>query len=128
MPQSLSLVIVHIIFSTKERQPFLDPETRPKLHAYLATGRWPLFTGYTVTWAVGPGWDEAAPLALNLFSGHSAFAITRFSHAISASTSSGFITVRAVSRSSSSRNFFRSRCTSRRTAPGVEPSFTDRSS
>ncbi len=37
MPQSLSLVIVHVIFSTKERIPFLDSETRPKLHAYLAT-------------------------------------------------------------------------------------------
>lgn len=37
MPQSLSLVIVHAIFSTKERRPFLDPETRLHLHAYLAT-------------------------------------------------------------------------------------------
>jgi putative transposase len=37
MPQSLSLVIVHIIFSTKDRRPLLDPDTRPKLHAYLAT-------------------------------------------------------------------------------------------
>ena len=37
MPQSLSLVIVHVIFSTKERRPFLGPVTRPKLHAYLAT-------------------------------------------------------------------------------------------
>ena len=37
MPQSLSLVIVHVIFSTKERRPFLDPDTRQKLHAYLAT-------------------------------------------------------------------------------------------
>ena len=37
MPQSLSLVIVHVIFSTKERHPFLDSDTRPKLHAYLAT-------------------------------------------------------------------------------------------
>jgi REP element-mobilizing transposase RayT len=37
MPQSLSLVIVHVIFSTKERRPLLDPVTRPKLHAYLAT-------------------------------------------------------------------------------------------
>jgi REP element-mobilizing transposase RayT len=37
MPQSLSLVIVHVIFSTKERRPFLAPATRPKLHAYLAT-------------------------------------------------------------------------------------------
>ena len=37
MPQSLSIVIVHVIFSTKERRPFLGPVTRPKLHAYLAT-------------------------------------------------------------------------------------------
>ena len=37
MPQSLSLVIVHVIFSTKERRPFLVPDTRPKIHAYLAT-------------------------------------------------------------------------------------------
>jgi putative transposase len=25
------------VFSTKERQPFLDPEIRPRMHAYLAT-------------------------------------------------------------------------------------------
>ncbi len=37
MPQSLSLVIVHVIFSTKDRYAFLDREMRPKLHAYLAT-------------------------------------------------------------------------------------------
>lgn len=37
MPQSLSLVIVHLIFSTKDRQPLIDASTRPKLHAYLAT-------------------------------------------------------------------------------------------
>jgi len=37
MPQSLSLVIVHVIFSTKDRFPCLDPATRPHLHAYLAS-------------------------------------------------------------------------------------------
>jgi putative transposase len=37
MPQSLSLVIVHVIFSTKERRLSLDTGMRPKLHAYLAT-------------------------------------------------------------------------------------------
>ncbi len=37
MPQSLSLVIVQIIFSTKDRFPCLDPSIRPRLHAYLAT-------------------------------------------------------------------------------------------
>jgi putative transposase len=37
MPQSLSLVIIHVIFSTKDRHPFLDPNIRPKMHAYLST-------------------------------------------------------------------------------------------
>ena len=37
MPQSLSLVLVHVIFSTKERFPFLTEPHRPALHAYLAT-------------------------------------------------------------------------------------------
>jgi REP element-mobilizing transposase RayT len=37
MPQSLSNVIVHIIFSTKNREPWLDAATRPRMHAYLAT-------------------------------------------------------------------------------------------
>ena len=37
MAQSLSLVIVHVIFSTKDRFPCLGVSTRPRLHAYLAT-------------------------------------------------------------------------------------------
>ena len=37
MPQSLGPVIVHIVFSTKERHPWLVPDARPRLHAYLAT-------------------------------------------------------------------------------------------
>lgn len=37
MPQSLSQVILHIVFSTKDRRPWLDPQIRPRLHAYLAT-------------------------------------------------------------------------------------------
>ena len=37
MPQSLSIVILHIIFSTKDREPWIDPSVRPGLHAYLAT-------------------------------------------------------------------------------------------
>jgi len=36
-PQSLSLVVIHVIFSTKDRGPLLNAETRPKLNAYLAT-------------------------------------------------------------------------------------------
>ena len=37
MPQSLSKVIIHIIFSTKNRDPWLDREVRPRMHAYVAT-------------------------------------------------------------------------------------------
>ena len=37
MPQSLSQVILHVVFSTKDRRPWLDLAIRPRLHAYLAT-------------------------------------------------------------------------------------------
>jgi REP-associated tyrosine transposase len=37
MPQSLSKVILHIIFSTKNREPWLDSGVRSRMHAYLAT-------------------------------------------------------------------------------------------
>ena len=37
MPQSLSQVILHIVFSTKDRRPWLDADIRPRMHAYLAT-------------------------------------------------------------------------------------------
>ena len=37
MPQSLSFILVHIVFSTKYRTPCLVPAVRPALHAYLAT-------------------------------------------------------------------------------------------
>src|SRR6476620_2440149 len=37
MPQSLSEIYLHIIYSTKDRQPFMhDREIRQRLHAYLA--------------------------------------------------------------------------------------------
>ncbi len=35
MPQSLSKVLVHLIFSTKHREPLIGPEIRPRLHAYM---------------------------------------------------------------------------------------------
>ena len=37
MSQSLSKVILHIIFSTKNREPWLESDVRPRMHAYLAT-------------------------------------------------------------------------------------------
>ena len=37
MPQSLSQLYVHLIFSTKHREPLLMPPVREQMHAYLAT-------------------------------------------------------------------------------------------
>lgn len=37
MPQSLSRLLIHIVFSTKNRVPFLQAEVRGELHRYLAT-------------------------------------------------------------------------------------------
>jgi putative transposase len=36
MPQSLANILVHVIFSTKERQPLIDDTVRPQLHGYMA--------------------------------------------------------------------------------------------
>lgn len=36
MPQSLSQIIIHLVFSTKDRFPHLTDTVRPGLHAYLA--------------------------------------------------------------------------------------------
>jgi putative transposase len=37
MPQSLSRIILHIVFSTKNREPFLHDEIGKRMQAYLAT-------------------------------------------------------------------------------------------
>jgi REP element-mobilizing transposase RayT len=37
MPQSLSYVLVHLVFSTKDRRPFLKDSVRSEMHAYLAS-------------------------------------------------------------------------------------------
>ncbi len=35
MPQSLSKVLVHLIFSTKHREPLIAPQVCPRLHACI---------------------------------------------------------------------------------------------
>jgi REP element-mobilizing transposase RayT len=37
MPQSLAFVLVHVVFSTKDRAPVLNASVRPALYSYLAT-------------------------------------------------------------------------------------------
>jgi len=37
MPQSLASILVHLIFSTKNRQPLILPDVEPELFPYMAT-------------------------------------------------------------------------------------------
>jgi len=37
MPQSLARLYVHLVFSTKHREPLLTDRVRESLHAYMAT-------------------------------------------------------------------------------------------
>ncbi len=37
MPQSLSNILLHIVFSTKERRPLIRPDIEPELYRYLAS-------------------------------------------------------------------------------------------
>src|SRR6266496_6823503 len=37
MPQSLSSILIHIVFSTKNREPFITPAIERELHPYMAS-------------------------------------------------------------------------------------------
>ena len=37
MPQSLSNILIHLIWSTKDRHPWLEPRIRDETHAFLAS-------------------------------------------------------------------------------------------
>ena len=37
MPQSLSSILVHLVFSTKQREPLISGDLEPELHKYMAT-------------------------------------------------------------------------------------------
>src|SRR5947199_2936812 len=37
MPQSLSSVLIHLVFSTKNREPFITATVEAELHPYMAT-------------------------------------------------------------------------------------------
>jgi REP element-mobilizing transposase RayT len=36
MPQSLANILIHVIWSTKERRPLIADDVRPQLHGYMA--------------------------------------------------------------------------------------------
>jgi len=62
MPQSLSQVILHIIFSTANRKRWLDDNIRDRVHAYIATT---LRDQKTQAFRVG-GTDDHIHIACNL--------------------------------------------------------------
>ncbi len=37
MPQSLSSILIHLVFSTKNREPFITPAIEPELQPYIAS-------------------------------------------------------------------------------------------
>jgi len=37
MPQSLSRVILHIVFSTKNREPFINQELKEQFYSYISS-------------------------------------------------------------------------------------------
>ncbi len=37
MPQSLSSILIHLVFSTKHREPIIKPDIEPELYPYLST-------------------------------------------------------------------------------------------
>ena len=37
MSQSLSSILIHLVFSTKNREPFITPAIESELHPYMAT-------------------------------------------------------------------------------------------
>ena len=37
MPQSLSSILIHLVFGTKSREPFITADLESELHPYLAT-------------------------------------------------------------------------------------------
>jgi putative transposase len=37
MPQSLSSILIHLVFSTKNREPFIAPTIEAELHPYMAS-------------------------------------------------------------------------------------------
>ena len=62
MPQSLTKLYAHLVFSTKNRQPFLDDKIQPRVHAYLAT----IFRDLDSPWVVVGGVTDHAHILFDM--------------------------------------------------------------
>lgn len=67
MPQSLTKLYAHLIFSTKNRQSFLDDAIRPRVHAYLAT----IIRGMDSPWVVVGGVADHVHILFDIGKMHS---------------------------------------------------------
>lgn len=66
MPQSLTKLYAHLIFSTKNRQPLLDDEIRPRVHAFLAT----IIREMDSPWVVVGGVDDHVHILFDMGKKH----------------------------------------------------------
>ena len=62
MPQSLAQLYVHVVFSTKDREPWLDGAVRERTHAYLAS----LLRDAGSPWVVVGGVEDHAHLLFDV--------------------------------------------------------------
>jgi REP element-mobilizing transposase RayT len=67
VPQSLTKLYAHLIFSTKHRQPFLDDQIRPRVHAFLAT----IIREMDSPWVVVGGVDDHVHILFDMGKKHS---------------------------------------------------------
>lgn len=67
MPQSLTKLYAHLVFSTKNREPFLDMNVGSRVHAYLAT----VLRGMGSPWVVVGGIEDHVHLLFDMGKLHS---------------------------------------------------------
>jgi REP element-mobilizing transposase RayT len=68
MPQSLTKLYAHLVFSTKNREPLLDSEVRPRVHAYLAT----IVRSFDSPWVVVGGVADHVHILFDMGKHHAA--------------------------------------------------------
>lgn len=63
MPQSLSKIYIHLVFSTKKHQPFIDKQIQSELYAYMAKI---LYDGCSSPAKIIGGFEDHVHILLNL--------------------------------------------------------------
>lgn len=74
MPQALTKVVIHLVFITKNRKPWLDQTIRPRVHGYLAA----MFRDLRAPWVVVGGVADHVYVLFDM--GHSVAPVTFVEH------------------------------------------------